>query len=319
MRFPAILSLCAAFLLLTCVFPAFPHADPLQDPRAGFRPEDARHAIPNNPAPPLRTTPLHRLPPLPPSEEGTIRRVHTNEKVVALTFDLCELETVTTGYDAPIFDFLRERHIPATLFMGGKWMRTHSRRVRELMADPLFTLGNHAWSHGNFGIMDEQAMKEQFFWTQAQYELLREAALTEGQANHLPEAMALFRLPYGRCSEAALHFLAGQGVRVIQWSNVPETTGTNTAALGSQAAASIHPGAIILLHANRVPKGTAELLRALVGNLQKKGYRFVSVPDLLALGTPETTRNGYFNVPGDNLGLDRAYGINGTGRRHKNQ
>lgn len=132
----------------------------------------------------------------------------TKEKVAALTFDLCELSTMTTGYDAEIIDFLREKRIPATLFMGGKWMRSHSERAMQLMADPLFEIGNHGWSHGNFGIMSEKAMLEQIRWTQAEYELLREEILkrarAEGRSVELPEAVTLFRLPYGRCTDKAL-------------------------------------------------------------------------------------------------------------------
>ena len=149
----------------------------LWNPEPGFVPEDARRAVPNNPAPPERVVPEHVLPPLPATSEGTIRRVATREKVAALTFDLCELSTITTGYDADVIDFLRARRIPATLFMGGKWMRTHAGRTMQLLADPLFEIGNHAWAHGNFGIMDERNMLEQVRWTQAEYERLREKVL----------------------------------------------------------------------------------------------------------------------------------------------
>lgn len=88
-------------------------------------PADQRRALPNNSAPPERRLPRMQLPPLPPQEEGSIRRVMLPEgvKAVALTFDLCELATTTTGYDADAINFLRREHIPATLFMGGKWMR----------------------------------------------------------------------------------------------------------------------------------------------------------------------------------------------------
>ena len=176
-------------VVVALAFPA--RASSLWPPEPGFLPEDARHAVPNNPAPPERTVPEQVLPPLPVQDEGTIRRVATKEKVAALTFDLCELSTMTTGYDAEIIDFLREKRIPATLFMGGKWMRSHSERAMQLMADPLFEIGNHGWSHGNFGIMSEKAMLEQIRWTQAEYELLREEILkrarAEGRSVELPE------------------------------------------------------------------------------------------------------------------------------------
>ena len=292
----------------------------LWNPEPGFVPEDARRAVPNNPAPPERVVPEHVLPPLPATSEGTIRRVATREKVAALTFDLCELSTITTGYDADVIDFLRARRIPATLFMGGKWMRTHAGRTMQLLADPLFEIGNHAWAHGNFGIMDARNMLEQVRWTQAEYERLREKVLeraaAEGREAALPEAMRLFRLPYGRCSDKALVLLAREGLEVIQWSVVAETPQDNSLpGLGKRVAGQVRPGAIILFHANRVPKGSAAMLRETVEELQRRGYRFVTVGELLRLGEPQRTRDGYFNRPGDNLILDKQFGIDGTGRK----
>ena len=305
-------------LALAFVFPA--RGASLWNPEPGFVPGDARRAIPNNPAPPERTAPEVVLPPLPAASEGTVRRVATREKVAALTFDLCELSTITTGYNAEIIDFLREKRIPATLFLGGKWMRTHAERTMQLMADPLFEIGNHAWAHGNFGIMDERGMLEQVRWTQAEYELLRENILerakAEGRTVAVPEAMRLFRLPYGRCSDRALALLAHEGLEVIQWSVVAETPEDNTVpGLGKRVAGQVRPGAILLFHANRVPKGSAVMLRETVGELLSRGYRFVTVGELLRLGEPQRTRNGYFNKPGDNLILDGEFGIDGTGRK----
>ena len=44
----------------------------------------------------------------------------------------------------------------------------------QLVAEPLFEVGNHAWTHGNFGSARSERMREQIAWTQAQYELVRE-------------------------------------------------------------------------------------------------------------------------------------------------
>ena len=299
---------------------AVPAGASLWEPAPGFVAEDARRAVPNDPSPPERTLPKRRLPPLPPEREGTIRSVAVREKTAALTFDLCELATMTTGYDAAVIDFLRERRIPATLFLGGKWMRSHEERTMQLMADPLFEIGSHAWSHGNFGIMDERSMLEQIRWTQAQYELLREAVLEraarEGRAASVPESMRLFRLPYGRCSDAALALLAREGLEVVQWDVAAETPGDNAVpGLGGRVAGQVRPGSILLFHANRVPRGTAAMLAETVDALTRRGYRFVTVGELLRLGEPRRTRDGYFNRPGDNIVLDGRFGPDGTGRR----
>lgn len=286
-------------------------------------PADQRRALPNNSAPPERRLPHMQLPPLPPQEEGTIRRVTLPEgtQAVVLTFDLCELATSTTGYEADVINFLRWEHIPATLFMGGKWMRTHAERAKQLMADPLFEIGNHAWSHGNFGIMDPQSMRDQVLWTQAEYEILREeilqSAAEKGEA--LPDIAAvpnLFRLPYGRCTDQALALLAHLGLQVIQWDVVAETMADNSRPeLAADVARRVRPGSILLFHANRVPKGTAALLAGVVRELRGRGYHFVTAGKLLTMGKPWRTRDGYFNKLGDNKALDSLFGVDGTGRR----
>lgn len=140
-----------------------------------FLPSDRRGALPNDSSEPKNYIPTCSLPSLLHTKHGTIRRVEVpaEVKVVALTFDMCELATKTTGYDTDIINFLRLHQIQATLFLGGKWMRTHSERAMQLIADPLFEIGNHAWTHGNFGVMNEAKMREQILWTQAQYQILR--------------------------------------------------------------------------------------------------------------------------------------------------
>ncbi|MBR1671420.1 MAG: polysaccharide deacetylase family protein [Fretibacterium sp.] len=285
---------------------------------------DQRRALPNVSTPPERREPVVRLAPR--KDEGIIRRVALpeGEKAVALTFDLCELDTVTTGCDMEALNFLRQRRIPATLFMGGKWMRTHARRVWLLMTEPLFEIGNHAWSHGNCALLSPEGLSAQVLWTQAQYELLREDALRAAReageaAPDIPPVPRLFRLPYGRSSEPALHSLAEMGLRIIQW-DVAAEAGDNRSPKrarreGRRIASRVRPGAILLFHANRVPKGTALLLREVVEALQERDYTFVTVGRLLEMGQPQTVRDGYFTTPGDNRALDRKFGVDGTGRR----
>ncbi|MBQ9419992.1 MAG: polysaccharide deacetylase family protein [Synergistaceae bacterium] len=280
---------------------------------------DARRAIPNDITPPERFDPVHKLQPLE-NDEGVIRRVNIpdGERVVALTFDACELATITTGCDMAVINFLRLNKIPATFFMGGKWMRTHSRRVKQIMSEnALFEIGNHNWSHGNCALLSDEALIKQILWTQAQYELLREEARLE----NIAPVPTLFRLPYGRNNERALKIISSLGLRVIQW-DVAAEAGDNTnikrARRSAKKVASMtRPGSILLFHANSVPKGTANLLQFVVEELRSQGYSFVKVSELLKAGEPETVRSGYFTTPGDNLQLDKKFGFDGTGRKKK--
>ena len=321
----------AASLLIAAVMPSIVYAQQTasaNDAASSWLPDaqDARKALPNDSTPPARREPATVLPPLPAASVGNIRRVAIADgaKVVALTFDLCELDTVTTGCDMDILGFLRSERIPATLFMGGKWMRTHARRVLQIMSEPQFEIANHAWSHGNFALLSPAGLRAQVLWTQAQYELLRDEALRQARSQGRPEPSiapvpTLFRLPYGRCNDQALQALANLGMQVVQWDVVAESGGDNTrpehARHEAQLVASqVRPGSILLFHANLVPKGSAQLLRETVAELRRKGYSFVSAGTLLGMGTPQRTMNGYFTRPGDNKALDSQFGVDGTGR-----
>ena len=294
---------------------------------------DARRAVPNNFMPPERLEPENILPPL--KDEGIVRRVKIpdGERVVALTFDACELATITTGCDMDVINFLRINKIPATFFMGGKWMRTHSRRVKQIISEhELFEIANHNWSHGNCALLSEEDLMKQILWTQSEYEILLDEYLrgiynsegleaAEEMKKKIPPVPTLFRLPYGRNNEQALKTISGLGLRIIQW-DVAAEAGDNTNAKrakksAKKVASMTKSGSILLFHANSVPKGTANLLRFVVEELQSQGYSFVKASELLELGELETVRDGYFTKPGDNLALDKKFGIDGTGRRSK--
>lgn len=284
-------------------------------------PMDMRRAIANDARPPARRVPERMLPPLSPDKVGIIRRVslRDSERVIALTFDLCELATSTSGCDMQVLGFLREKRIPATLFMGGKWMRTHARRVRQIMREPLFEIANHAWTHGNCALLSDGGLRAQILWTQAQYELLRAEVLDEDRGVRIAPSMTLFRLPYGRSSTRALSTIASLGMRVIQWDVVGEggriTSQKSARQHAHNIVKSVRPGSILLFHANLVPTGTALLVPEVVSLLQEKGYRFVSVSTLLTLGEAEIVMDGYFTHKGDNHALDSRFGIDGTGLR----
>lgn len=289
---------------------------------APLQARDRRGSIPNNNRPAQKRSPDAKLPQNPEALKGVIRRVGlpSDEKICALTFDFCELATLTTGFDADMVIWMQDNNIPATFFMGGKWMRTHDRRVREVIRDPLFEIGSHAWTHANFALLSREGMQEQILDTAGQYELLRDQAAREASRSSLGElpiqqSLRLFRFPYGRCNKESLELLAEIGLEPVQWDVVGDSGGNNgTLERGRLIADKVRPGSIILFHGNLVPKGTFQLLRYVAGILQRRGYRFVTVSELLAMGRPERTQDGYFERPGDNHSLDTRFGQDGTGK-----
>ena len=277
--------------------------------------------------PPARTVPLATLAPLPPQRRGSIRRVDTHgEKLVALTFDLCELSDQRAGYDAAIVDLLRAERVPATFFASGKWLKTHPDRAMQLLADPGFEMGSHAWTHGNFGVLPPERMREQIAWTQAQYELAREALVRlagqrgfPGAASGVPEAVRVFRFPYGRCRTEALDMLAGMGLAAVQWdvNMMDAARGRGAQAIARDVERGVRPGSIVLGHANGFGHATADALRLIIPALRAKGYSFVTVSALLDAGRPVTAPQCYDSRPGDTDVYDAMFGDGTVHRRNR--
>ena len=298
--------------------------------RAALRgaPEDRRirRVAPPDTSPPERVIAVHALPALGSPLRGSIRRVQPadGEKLVALSFDLCERADERTGYDYVIVDYLRDQGIKATFFAGGKWMRSHPEQAMQLMADPLFEVGNHAWTHGNLRVLQGKRMQEQILWTQAQHELLWERLLARArplgipdkEMHKIPAVPSLFRFPYGTCDREALGAVADAGLAAIQWDVVSgdAVRGMSSKAVVRNVLQGVRPGSIVLFHANARGHGTAEALPTIVTRLQQAGYRFLTVSELLRAGQPVAVDQCYELRPGDNRHYDAIYG-EGTGGR----
>ena len=220
---------------------------------------------------------------------GSIRRVkpRAGDRPVALTFDLCERADQLSAYDGPVIDALRREKAPATFFAGGKWMRSHPERAMQLIADPLFEVGNHAWTHGNMRLMDAEKVEQQIAWTQREFALLRaalarraaEAGVPATEIARLPPRPTALRFPYGVCSKASLDQAAGQGLTAIQWDVIsgdasPRVTPPQ---LVRTVLTETRPGSIVVFHANGRGHGTAQALPEIIRGLRDKGFRLVTI------------------------------------------
>jgi peptidoglycan/xylan/chitin deacetylase (PgdA/CDA1 family) len=256
--------------------------------------------IPLN-SPPANPNPKTILPPVPSQWQGSIRGVDPlhDRKVVALTFDLCEAAREISGYDAGIVNYLRAQRVMATFFAGGKWLHSHPEKAMQLMADPLFEIGNHSWDHPRFRHLSAKAMEDQILRTQAQYEGLweelahraRAQGIDPGEMGKIPRVPRAFRFPYGTCSSGALGIVARLGLVAIQWEIV---TGDPDRHQSAQRIAAvilnrIEPGAIIICHANGRGWRTADALPLFVPKLKALGYEFVTISELLQCGPAVTT------------------------------
>ncbi len=210
---------------------------------------------------------------IPEEHRGLLTNGNRDEYKIALTFDLCETEGDLAGYDSQIIQILNKTQTPATLFLGGLWMRNHQTETLELGSNPLFELGNHSWSHADFSAISRDEMDQQILLAQqTMYDLLGY------QTN-------LFRLPYGTYTDEALNAINDQGLYIIQWDDVsgdpdPDIDAKEMTAWVLQQA---QPGSIIIMHANGRGWHTAEALPRIIQSLREEGFTLVTISDLLQI------------------------------------
>jgi peptidoglycan-N-acetylglucosamine deacetylase len=241
---------------------------------------------------------------------GVIRRVTLPEgrKLIALTIDFCEQAGEVSGYDGEIIDYLRQQDIAATLFVGGKWLRSHGRRAQQLMADERFELANHGEAHRNFRSLLPGQRKTELFGPQAAYQSVRQklsqracVAGQQDQISRIPDAMTLFRFPFGVCTPQAVRAVNEGGMIAVQWdiSTGDAWRGQSASRIARTVLQRVKPGSILLAHGNGRGWHTAKGLRKLIPALRQKGYRFVTVSELLAAGQPVIESRCYDTRPGD--------------------
>ena len=253
---------------------------------------------------------LQEFAPISQERRGSIRRVEIagGRKAIALTFDMCEVRGQVSGYDGDIFDYLRSEGVKATIFTSGKWMRSHLSRTQQLMTDPLFEIASHGYAHRNVRKLAGAQLTEEILGPQHAYEGIRDglsetqcAKRVENPMRPVEPRISLYRFPFGACNEAALKAVNDAGLAAVQWdvSIGDSDPGSGAGTIAARILRNAKPGSIIIGHANGRGWNTGEALRIAIPKLKAKGFEFVTVSELLALGKPVVAETCYDSRPGD--------------------
>jgi peptidoglycan-N-acetylglucosamine deacetylase len=256
---------------------------------------------------------------LPPLNErrGSVRSVRLahGERLLALTFDLCENGGELSGYDAGIIDTLRALRVKATFFASGKWLFDHRERASQLFADPLFQVGSHSWTHRNFRLLSaKDASADLSLSLKADARMraeLRGKACFRPAAHQLGDVdhATLFRFPFGTCNSESLRAVNDAGMLAIQWDVVSgdPSPAQSAEAIRRGVVPRVKPGSIVIMHANGRGWHTAEALPLLVADLRNRGFEFATVGELLEKGEPVIADSCYELKPGDNARYDKLF------------
>lgn len=244
-------------------------------------------ALPATDPPPNPNPAPDAAPKLPSIDPTLFIHGDRSQPYIALTFDACQAAGQPADYDEAIIRILDATGTPATLFLGGLWAQAHAAQTRALVANPLFELGNHSWSHPDFTAISPEEMSA---------EILRTQAILYNLTGRQP---LLFRFPFDAYTDEGLAAVAQHGLRVIQGDVITGdadprvSTGDIIDVVTTQAG----NGSIIIMHVNGRGWHTAEALPAVIQRLRDQGYTFVTVSQLLGLEPPPAAGVGESQRP----------------------
>lgn len=207
-------------------------------------------------------------------------------KTVALTFDADM--TADQGPRAaagerfdnpPLIATLRRLKVPATVFMTGRWAEEYPDEARSIGRDPQFEIANHSYSH--YAYTDDCYGLPTVAKADMRSDLERAYAAFEKAG--VPNPMPYFRFPGGCYDDTALKELSATGVTAVQWDVVSgDAFATDADAVTRQVLDGVRPGSVVVMHCTRsAAPVTEEVVRAVVPELRRQGYRFVKVSQLI--------------------------------------
>ncbi len=202
-----------------------------------------------------------------PAQAEVIRRLPTDEKVVALTFDACETRS-PAFLDRKIADYLVQRHIPFTIFVSGRFARRNAPALAELAKLDFVEIENHSLDHDNhMDRLPDDEIRRQV--------MENDALLSTTVGTHT----RYFRFPAGNVGPRALADVEGLGYKVVHWSfaSGDPMKSLTPAALSRWVLSRARPGSILIFHINGRGWATGDALPGIVETLKARGYRFTTL------------------------------------------
>lgn len=224
-----------------------------------------------------------------------ITSVNTTSKVVALTFD----DGADGANTNKILDILAKNNVKATFFLTGSGANNHPQYIKNIAAKG-HQLGNHSYTHPDFTKLTATQMKS---------ELDRTEALVKSITGKTTKP--IFRAPFGAVNSAVLSGVGAAGYGyTIQWNiDTIDWKGLTASQINTKVQTNIKPGSIVLMHTGAGAPGTPLALPTMISQLKAKGYKFVTVSQLLAYQNTSTSKT-YTVKSGDTLySIARAYGV----------
>lgn len=189
-----------------------------------------------------------------------------DKKMIALTFDDGPHPKETNQ----VLDVLKKYDVKATFFIAGKHANWYPEPLVRASKEG-HEIGNHTFTHPDITNLSSAQIEEEI--TKCEEILVK---LTGKKP-------ALFRPPYGSYRKENLAQIASKyDYKIVLWSTIDARDWENPQAskIANTIIEKVKNGDIILLH-DYATNNTVEALNILIPELQKQGYKFVTVSELI--------------------------------------
>ncbi|MEI7890431.1 MAG: polysaccharide deacetylase family protein [bacterium] len=208
---------------------------------------------------------------------GVKTSLNTNAKVIALTFDACGGDG-KNGYDQKLIDYLEKEKIPATLFVGGKWIENNSQNFEKIAANKFFEIENHGYLHvpcsvsgkSAYGIIGERNVGE------VVDEIEQNARKIQTLIGRKP---IFYRAGTAFTDDICPQIASMLNEEVVNYNVLGDAGATYSANQIVDSLSRAKNGSIALLHMNHPEKETAEGIMRAVPVLRALGFSFVKLED----------------------------------------
>lgn len=199
-----------------------------------------------------------------------VSEVKTTKKVVAFTFD----DGPNPSATPQILEILNKNHAKATFFVVGVHVERYPKIVQQI-AKQGHEIGNHGYSHKIKNYKQIEFAKS---------DIRHNEELLASIAGKRP---VLLRPPGGFLSDALVDYTQKEKIQIVTWTwnmDFKDWKTNNSTYLANGIINNVRPGQIIILHDGGNNRGPMiKALSLALPELTKKGYRCVTVSELLAL------------------------------------
>lgn len=203
-------------------------------------------------------------------EDLIIKYGNTDEKLIALTFD----DGPDEDFTPQILDILKKYNVKATFYVIGEKVQ-YNKKIIKREYEEGHEIGNHTYTHINVSKNGYNKIKKEIGDTQS---------AVKSVTGVYPKT---FRPPYRAISKDMCEIIKEKDMNIVLWSYVDarDWQSPGVSSIVKSIETGIQNGCIILLHDyNKVRNSKSQTIDALdiiIPDLLEKGYKFVTISELI--------------------------------------